>query len=51
MEVKPGYKRTNVGVIPEGWEVQRLSEGVKLLSGHHVLAKHCNTDGDVPRHR
>jgi type I restriction enzyme S subunit len=43
---KPGYKQTEVGVIPEDWEVRRLSEGIKLLSGHHVLAQYCNTDGD-----
>jgi type I restriction enzyme S subunit len=42
---KPGYKQTEVGLIPEDWEVRRLSEGIKLLSGHHVLAQYCNTDG------
>ena len=42
---KPGYKQTEVGAIPEDWEVRRLSEGIKLLSGHHVLAQYCNTDG------
>ena len=26
MEVKPGYKQTEVGVIPEGWDVERLGE-------------------------
>src|ERR1700674_2833400 len=25
MEVKPGYKHTEVGVIPQEWEVERLS--------------------------
>ena len=25
MEVKPGYKQTEVGVIPEDWEVCRSS--------------------------
>ena len=24
MEVRPGYKQTEVGVIPEDWEVKRL---------------------------
>ena len=24
MEVKPGYKQTEVGVIPEEWDVKRL---------------------------
>lgn len=45
MELKPGYKQTEVGVIPEDWEVKTLQEGSKLLSGHHVLAKHCNIEG------
>ena len=26
MEVKPGYKQTEVGVIPEEWEVKRLGD-------------------------
>ena len=26
MEVRPGYKRTEVGVVPEEWEVRPLSE-------------------------
>jgi type I restriction enzyme S subunit len=26
VEVRPGYKRTEVGVIPEDWEVQRIGE-------------------------
>ena len=24
MDVKPGYKQTEVGVIPQDWEVRRL---------------------------
>lgn len=41
-----GYKQTEVGVIPEDWEVRKLGEGIKLTSGHHILAQHCNIDGD-----
>ena len=26
MEVKPGYKQTEVGVIPEEWDVRMLAE-------------------------
>ena len=26
MEVKPGYKQTEVGVIPEDWECQLLGD-------------------------
>ena len=48
MEVKPGYKQTEVGVIPEEWDEKPLNEGIKLLSGHHVLAQHCNTEGKGP---
>lgn len=34
MEVKPGYKLTEVGVIPEEWKVKKLGEiGEKYLNG------------------
>jgi type I restriction enzyme S subunit len=33
MELKPGYKQTEVGVIPEDWEVRRLSDLAKIRSG------------------
>lgn len=33
MELKPGYKRTEVGVIPEEWEVMELGEKIDLLTG------------------
>ena len=46
MKVKSGYKQTDVGVIPEDWDMRRLSDDITLLSGHHVLARDCNTDGD-----
>ena len=45
-EIKPGYKQTEVGVIPADWEVRRLGEGIQLLSGYHVLAQYCKIDGD-----
>lgn len=45
MEVKKGYKQTEVGIIPDEWEVKVLQEGIELLSGHHVLARHYNTEG------
>jgi type I restriction enzyme S subunit len=43
---KSGHKQTDVGIIPEDWDVRRLGEGITLTSGHHVLARHCNTEGD-----
>ncbi|CAN7367545.1 restriction endonuclease subunit S [Variovorax sp. LjRoot178] len=33
MEVKPGYKLTDVGVIPEEWEVKRLGELGSVVRG------------------
>ncbi len=31
--VKPGYKQTEIGVIPEDWEIQRLGEIGKFKNG------------------
>ena len=33
MELKPGYKQTEVGVIPEDWDVKRLGEIGKVVRG------------------
>ena len=33
MEVKPGYKQTEVGVIREDWEVRRLGDLARMASG------------------
>ena len=37
--VPPGYKQTEVGVIPEDWDVRLLSEHFRIYAG-----------GDVPKH-
>lgn len=34
MELKPGYKQTEVGVIPEDWECVKIGSVAKLESGH-----------------
>ncbi len=39
MEVRPGYKQTEVGVIPQDWEVRQFSEHFRIYAG-----------GDVPKH-
>lgn len=40
MEVRPGYKQTEVGVIPEEWEACRLSDiSAKITDGDHVTPK------------
>jgi len=37
MEVRPGYKRTEVGVIPEEWDVRDLSRiSTKITDGDHA---------------
>lgn len=48
MEVKPGYKQTEVGVIPEDWEVKPLGEigGVRMCK--RVLKHQTREYGDVP---
>ena len=42
MEVKPGYKQTEVGVIPEEWEVKPLANCV-LRNGRVQQRNHANT--------
>lgn len=34
MEVRPGYKQTEGGVIPESWEFRKLTSVAQLESGH-----------------
>ena len=45
MELKPGYKQTEVGVIPEDWEVRRLSDLATIRSG---IAKNSNASLSNP---
>jgi type I restriction enzyme S subunit len=40
MEVKPGYKQTEVGVIPEDWGMPLLDSIAKRGSGHTPDKKH-----------
>ncbi|MEI8243426.1 MAG: hypothetical protein WCI17_09195 [bacterium] len=40
MNMKPGYKQTEVGVIPVEWEVHSLREVTQIRSG---IAKNANT--------
>ena len=41
-----GYKSSELGLIPNDWQVQSLREGIGLLSGNHVFAQYCNTKGE-----
>ncbi len=42
LEAPTGYKLTELGLIPEDWEIKKLQENIKLLSGQHVLAQDCH---------
>ena len=35
MEVRPGYKQTDVGVIPEEWAIKLLGEVAVIKDGTH----------------
>ena len=50
MEVKPGYKQTEVGVIPEEWEVRKLGERSAFRTGPFGSALHKSDyiDDGVP---
>ena len=41
-----GYKSSELGLIPNDWQVQSLREGIGLFSGNHVFAQYCNTKGE-----
>ena len=49
MELKPGYKQTEVGAIPEDWDVARLGEIASVTAGgtpSRTKADYWN--GDIP---
>lgn len=45
MELRPGYKRTVIGVIPEDWEVARLGEVAELYQPVTISAGALSRDG------
>ncbi|HMS07869.1 MAG TPA: restriction endonuclease subunit S [Pyrinomonadaceae bacterium] len=48
MEVKPGYKQTEVGVIPEDWEVKPLSAVSSMKSGEGITASRIDQHSQYP---
>ena len=49
MEVKPGYKRTEVGLIPEEWEVKQIADIANVGSGGTPSRENSRYwDGDIP---
>lgn len=46
--VKPGYKQTEIGVIPEDWEAQQLGELAKVRMCKRIFADQTAESGDIP---
>jgi type I restriction enzyme, S subunit len=46
--MKPGYKQTEVGVIPEEWEVKTFREIGKLTKGKGLLKEDIKRIGSIP---
>jgi type I restriction enzyme S subunit len=44
--IKKGYKQTEIGVIPEDWEVKKLGELVEVKDGTHQTPKYF--DSGIP---
>jgi type I restriction enzyme S subunit len=48
MEVKPGYKQTEVGVIPEDWNVEPLASVCEIVAGGDLVkANYSLTDSQI----
>ena len=44
-DIKAGYKQTDIGVIPEDWDVKLLGEASRISMGQSPLSKFYNTRG------
>lgn len=44
----PGYKQTEVGVIPEEWEVKTLSAVSSMKSGEGITASRIDEHAQYP---
>ena len=42
-EVPPGYKRTEAGVVPEGWEIGRLGD-IASIRNQKILPSNVDPD-------
>lgn len=46
MVIKKGYKQTELGIIPEDWEIKPLSKCGKITMGQSPESKYYNESGD-----
>lgn len=44
MEIRQGYKQTEVGIIPEEWEVKKLGECFEVIMGQSPSSKSYNEE-------
>ena len=47
MELKPAYKQTEVGIIPEDWEVKKLKQILFLKSGYAFSSEYYSNKGPI----
>ena len=47
MELRKGYKQTEVGMIPEDWDMKLLGEFIALRRGHD-LTERDRRSGEIP---
>lgn len=50
MDVKPGYKQTDMGVIPEDWEIKTLDTLFKFSGGYSASRAQLSTEGHYYLH-
>ena len=48
MKIKPGYKQTAVGVIPEDWDVKRLGDVAEIHKGQGLSKSLVHSSGIRP---
>jgi type I restriction enzyme S subunit len=48
MELRPGYKQTEVGVIPEDWAARALSQVCSMKSGLGITSSSITEAGEYP---
>lgn len=46
-EIKHGYKQTDIGLIPEDWEVKSINDAFRFLSNATYSRAELNSDGDI----
>ena len=46
--MKPGYKQTEIGIIPEDWEAKQIGTFAKICMCKRVFADQTNETGDIP---